>query len=268
MEKRRKKEEMKKTAGWKQVLALIFILVPASWPGEPVRAAAGTSIISQAPEEATADWNQMTEWLDNAAGNGRGENVPFAVGDTFTVPADILGRLAGKNATLVLYTDSNVTFTVSGVDVRQTDVPVCVTLSDEELLPAEALQQICGARIVRQFQMAERDEYPCLVNAHLSLGAENSGKNAVLYSCDEAAGRMKQEGIYRINESGSAMFGLKRGGVYAAVIMESYTVMPGDMLSRIAVKKGISLQALTAANPQIADPDRIHVGQILNIPGV
>ncbi|MCI8798982.1 MAG: LysM peptidoglycan-binding domain-containing protein [Lachnospiraceae bacterium] len=116
--------------------------------------------------------------------------------------------------------------------------------------------------------MAERDEYPCLVNAHLSLGAENSGKNAVLYSCDEAAGRMKQEGIYRINESGSAMFGLKRGGVYAAVIMESYTVMPGDMLSRIAVKKGISLQALTAANPQIADPDRIHVGQILNIPGV
>nr|WP_296487914.1 LysM domain-containing protein [uncultured Acetatifactor sp.] len=259
---------MKKTAGWKRVLPLIFILVPVLGPGEPVRASAGTTIISQAPEEATADWNLMTEWLENAAASGSGENVPFAVGNTFTVSTDILSRLAGKNVTLALYTDSNVTFTVSGTDVRRTDIPVCVTLSEEEVLPDEALRQICGAQIVRQFQMAEREAYPCLVNAHLSLGAENSGKNAVLYSCDEASGRMKQEGIYRINESGSAMFGLKRGGVYAAVIMESYTVMPGDMLSRIAVKKGISLQALTAANPQIADPDRIHVGQILNIPGV
>lgn len=259
---------MKKIKRVGQGLALIFTLVPLLWPGEPVKAASGGTVISQAPEDATADWNIMTEWLEKAVNSGRGENVPFAVGNTFTISTDILDRMAGKNATLVLYTDCSVTFSVTGTDVRRTDMPLCVTVSSENVIPAEALRQFSGAQIVRQFQTAEREIYPCLVNAHLSLGVENAGKNAILYSYDESTGRMEQEGIYRINEAGSAMFGLSRGGAYVVGMMESYTVMPGDMLSRIAVKKGISLKALAAANPQIADLDRIRVGQIINIPGV
>lgn len=255
---------MKRKVKWN--LALIFILVPLLWPGEPAQAASGGMIINQTPENATADWSVMKQWLEDAVNHGRGENVPFAVGNTFTVSTDILSRLAGKNATLVLYTEGNVTFSVTGTDVRRTDIPVCVTLSFEDIIPEEALRQIPGAQM--QFQTVERELYPCLVNAHLSLGPENAGKNAILYSYDEASGRMKQEGLYRINEAGSAMFGLKRGGLYAAAMMNSYTVMPGDVLSRVAVKKGISLKALAAANPQIADLDRIRVGQIINIPGI
>ena len=46
-----------------------------------------------------------------------------------------------------------------------------------------------------------------------------------------------------------------------------YTVRSGDTLSGIAARNGISLAALERANPQIANPDRIHVGQVVHIPG-
>jgi murein DD-endopeptidase MepM/ murein hydrolase activator NlpD len=49
--------------------------------------------------------------------------------------------------------------------------------------------------------------------------------------------------------------------------MSVYTVQPGDSLSSIADKFGISLDALEAANPQISNPDVIDVGQSINIPG-
>jgi peptidoglycan hydrolase-like protein with peptidoglycan-binding domain len=45
-----------------------------------------------------------------------------------------------------------------------------------------------------------------------------------------------------------------------------YTVRRGDTLSGIARKKGVSLNALIAANPQITNPNLIHPGQGLRIP--
>lgn len=45
-----------------------------------------------------------------------------------------------------------------------------------------------------------------------------------------------------------------------------YVVREGDILSRIAEKKSISLTALIKANPQIQNPNRILVGQKLNLP--
>ncbi len=44
-----------------------------------------------------------------------------------------------------------------------------------------------------------------------------------------------------------------------------YTVLPGDFLSVIAAKFGITVEALAAANG-IDDPDKIYVGQELTIP--
>ncbi len=44
-----------------------------------------------------------------------------------------------------------------------------------------------------------------------------------------------------------------------------YTVRPGDTLSQIAERFGVSLQALMEANG-ITDPDAIYVGQVLRIP--
>lgn len=47
---------------------------------------------------------------------------------------------------------------------------------------------------------------------------------------------------------------------------EPYTVKAGDTLSSIAQEHGVSLNALISANPQISNPDRIEVGQQINLP--
>jgi LysM repeat protein len=47
----------------------------------------------------------------------------------------------------------------------------------------------------------------------------------------------------------------------------TYIVQSGDTKSGIAGAHGLSLGALEAANPQIPDPDVIHPGQLINIPG-
>ena len=46
----------------------------------------------------------------------------------------------------------------------------------------------------------------------------------------------------------------------------TYTVKPGDSLSRIATRSGVSLAQLLQANPQIKDPNRINVGDAINLP--
>ena len=46
----------------------------------------------------------------------------------------------------------------------------------------------------------------------------------------------------------------------------SHTVRSGDTLSAIAQRSGVSLQAVIAANPQIANPNLIYPGQQVRIP--
>jgi murein DD-endopeptidase MepM/ murein hydrolase activator NlpD len=47
----------------------------------------------------------------------------------------------------------------------------------------------------------------------------------------------------------------------------AYTVVRGDNLTRVAAANGVSLQELLAANPDITDPNKIQVGQVIQIPG-
>ena len=49
--------------------------------------------------------------------------------------------------------------------------------------------------------------------------------------------------------------------------MSTYTVRPGDTMSAIARRNGLSLGALEAANRQVRNPNLIYVGQHLNLPG-
>ena len=46
----------------------------------------------------------------------------------------------------------------------------------------------------------------------------------------------------------------------------TYKIQPGDTLSKIAKRNGISLAQLLKANPQITNPDKIQVGQVVNLP--
>ncbi len=53
----------------------------------------------------------------------------------------------------------------------------------------------------------------------------------------------------------------------ASAAAAEYVAQPGDTLGRIAADHGTTVAALVAANPDIADPDMIYVGQIITIPG-
>lgn len=44
-----------------------------------------------------------------------------------------------------------------------------------------------------------------------------------------------------------------------------YEVKPGDSLSKIAKKHGISLSQIIAANPQVKNPDLIHPRELINL---
>src|ERR1041384_7873853 len=46
----------------------------------------------------------------------------------------------------------------------------------------------------------------------------------------------------------------------------TYTVKPGDTLSKVAMRNGVTLAQLLQANPQIKDPNRIKVGDAINLP--
>ena len=45
-----------------------------------------------------------------------------------------------------------------------------------------------------------------------------------------------------------------------------YTVRPGDRLSTIAGRFGITVEAILAANPQIGDANAIFSGQVVRLP--
>ena len=47
----------------------------------------------------------------------------------------------------------------------------------------------------------------------------------------------------------------------------TYNVKPGDTLSKIASRNGLTLAQLLQSNPQIKDPNRISVGDSINLPG-
>jgi murein DD-endopeptidase MepM/ murein hydrolase activator NlpD len=50
-------------------------------------------------------------------------------------------------------------------------------------------------------------------------------------------------------------------------LASTHTVRPGDTLSGIAAQAGVSLAKVEAANPQIANPNFITVGELVRVPG-
>ena len=46
-----------------------------------------------------------------------------------------------------------------------------------------------------------------------------------------------------------------------------YIVESGDTLSQLALSNGLTLKQLLALNPNIADPNKIRIGQSINLPG-
>ena len=56
-------------------------------------------------------------------------------------------------------------------------------------------------------------------------------------------------------------------GMSSSVMAGKYTVKSGDTMFLIAESHGMTLKDIVSANPQVADPNMIEVGQELNVAG-
>jgi uncharacterized YkwD family protein/spore coat assembly protein SafA len=83
----------------------------------------------------------------------------------------------------------------------------------------------------------------------------------IVISIDSGGLRMKKILIFLI-----AVFQINAAFSGYAQSTEKYTVVSGDSMWKIAVKYEVGLSEIKNANPQIANPELIYPGQILNIP--
>lgn len=114
---------------------------------------------------------------------------------------------------------------------------------------------------------------------------ELANQNGTTYQLSEADGVLHVDGTAPSEEakqqlwdeynridpdyrSGDLVLNITAAGAAAGGGGSTYTVQPGDNLSKIGEKYGISWNAIYEANrDKISDPDLIHPGQELTIPG-
>ena len=227
---------------------------------------------SDSGADVNVDWNTVNNSLNSAFKASNAQDIVIATGESTEIPADILSRLAGSKATLALQSSCGFTVTVSGRDVKKAGSALTVSISGSVGIPDSVKQKVVsGSATSREFTISDPGTYPIAV--HMNLGKANAGKSAVLYYYDEKAGTMKSVGSFTITESGQAMFGVRRGGQYIAVVSGqsvqnggNYTVVNGDTLYGIARKGGVNIKTLREANPQITDLNKIYPGQKINLP--
>lgn len=239
---------------------------------------------SSGSSNASYDWNDMSinvDWsaaaskLDTAVQAADGTNVNVLTGKDVKVSADILKKIAGKNVTLALQAGNGVAFSVSGQNNKQIRGALDLTVTNKDTAPAQVKNTVmAGALSSRNILITENSPLQTRISLHVGLATEYAGKYANLYYYDAKSGQMKLVGIYQINKDGQSMFALTHGGQYLVTVTdaaakgvaaEGYTVVSGDTMSRIAVKMGTTLRALKAANPQIADINKIRPGQVIKI---
>ncbi len=215
------------------------------------------------------DWNSKLELIDSAIQSPLIQNVDILTGDSFVVPADILNRIAEKDATLALHAGNGLAFSIPGRRMGKTEAVFAIHLLPPSIPEYRKQEILAGASASYLIHMQDKNAYPFPVNVHVRLGAENAGKVAFFYSYAAADASLHLVGSFRVTESGQAMFPLKQGGEYVVLVPDKvagYAVKGGENLSMIAARHKVSLEALAAVNPQISDVSRVDAGQAVNIP--
>ena len=249
---------------------LILIVAPVSDPFVTTVSAAENhdSATTDTIDLNESNWDAVSERINAALKTGN-RNVDVFTGYVAEVPDTILKELAGKKATLAMHTGDGLAISITGTQIRATDKTFRLIMSSENIVPESVKQKVSESAIaVKEFSMPEKAPFPFCVNVHVSLGTENAGKPAILYSYDEGADMLRMTGIYAINESGSAMFGINKGDEYLIVVRQgnAHVVKQGEHLGGIARRNGIAVKALMEANPHIMDADFIYPGQVVIIP--
>lgn len=218
------------------------------------------------------DWNNV----QNTVAANKTATTDITTGNSMQVSGQLLQTLKDTKGVLALHTGNGIAVSICGKDVKKTDKNVAITFAENPNIPASAKSSVlANALYSRSFEMKEKVLYSVKMDIHFNVGKQFAGKYANLYHYDELTGTMKLEGSYRITDTGAAMFLLYHGDEYILTVTEKapkgvvaggvsnadYTVAEGDTLWGIAAKNGISLRKILAANPNLKNPDRIHVGQ-------
>ncbi len=215
------------------------------------------------------DWSEVESNVRNAA---KGSDVTVSVGTELVIPASVQNRMFQKKVGAICYVKgTDITFTLSAGDVKKTKKDLTLGISNRADIPDAVAAEVKDSALFSRALTVSAQTLPQRLNMHMVLGEKYAGKYAALYSYDEKSGSMLLEGSFQITENGRAVFPLLRGGRYLVVVTEErkaagYQVAPGDTLSRIAARNGVSLKTLIRANPQIKNINRIYAGEKIMIP--
>jgi len=228
---------------------------------------------------ATANWNNLDKDLSNKSGV---YNHVVNSGNDIVVPDKIINTLKGTSGT-VMFKTGKVTFSLSGGNIPAVSDNLNLDLSLRKgglNAPANKMAEVsAGAITTVEIPMVSKESFGMAVGIHFNFGAVNSGKFANLYRFNEESGQFEYLGSFEINDKGQAMFGINGGADYLVTVtnqapnlpivlttnMASYTVRPGDTLARIASRHGMTLRQILNLNPQITNPNRIRVGQVIRL---
>jgi len=232
---------------------------------------------------ATGNWTNLGKDLSSKLTIGTAFNHVVNTGTDVVVPMQIINTLRGTRGTVMFNTGTGVTFSISGGNIPAVFNAGKVDLSLTKTglkAPASIIIAIKTGSIASiDIPMVSRENFGMPVGVHFNFGVANSGNFANLFRFNEGTGEFEYLGSFLINDKGQAMFGISDGADYIVTVTKTkpnlqivptvnsntYIVKPGDNLSRIAVRHGLTLRQLLALNPQISNPNWIRVGQVIKL---
>lgn len=173
------------------------------------------------PEEniVNIDWAAANALLDTVPDGGAAD---ILTGCKFTVPAETVNKIAGRNILCAFHMDSDIVIGIAGTTVQQTQTPWNIAVTYKSFIPealsAQSAQIKKDATATRTINLESNGTLPASVNLHIGWGTQQAGKQAVLYGYDEATGTLFEAGRFTITENGQSMFSVSGNGHYIGVV--------------------------------------------------
>ena len=158
----------------------------------------------QPAAEVKVDWNQVNSTL---SGNGqkadKDGNVSLVTGNKIEVPAASLDSLKKSgNKTLVMHTGTGLAFSISSKNITNSASGKTLNLAIREGQFQVSAQEVAAktknAVAMKTISMANHESFGMVVNLHMNLGKENSGKFANFYRKNDATGKLEYMGCFKI----------------------------------------------------------------------
>lgn len=258
-------------------------------PTVPDDTDASDSDDSPAPsvEDTTINWtevqNDVQDKVAESAVNSKIESVNMNIvctGET-QVPTTVVSSIKGTNVTVAFHSGNGVAMSISGQDLKNTDISKLqkldlTTNSNANNIPVN-VAATKTAIAQRQISVKDTGNFGIKVDMHMNVGKENADKFANMYRYNHTNGRLEYCGSFVVTKNGQAMFAMTRGGDYLVTVTANkvnetvrymsgdYTVQAGDSLSAIAVRYHMPLAELVRRNPQLTNINLIRPGQKLNV---